>query len=232
MSKNCAVIVAAGRGKRMKSNVNKQFIYIKGKPLLYYSINAFNKNSFIDNIVVVCAKNEIEYCRKNVVEKYNLNKVKKIVEGGRERQNSVFNGLKALENCDIVLIHDGARPFVTEKIIKDGIRYANMYGACACGMKPKDTIKSKGKNGFSKGTLSREGLFLVQTPQCFKYDLIYDCHKTVIEEKIQATDDTMVVEYCRNKVYLYEGSYDNIKITTPEDLNVAESMLENIEEGH
>lgn len=229
MSNNCAIIVAAGKGKRMKSNINKQFINIEGKPVLYYSIDAFNRNPLIDSIVVVCGRDEIEYCRENVVKKYGLDKVVKIVEGGRERQNSVFNGLKVLKNCGIVLIHDGARPLVTSKIIEDGIRYSNMYGACACGMKPKDTIKIKSENGFSRTTLNREELFLVQTPQCFKYDLIYDCHKKVIEEKIQVTDDTMVVEHYGNNVYLYEGSYDNIKITTPEDLNIAETMLKGME---
>lgn len=159
MGSNCAVIVAAGRGKRMKKGINKQFIDIKGKPMLYYSINSFNKSPLIDSIVIVCEKNEIEYCRENVIKKYDLNKVTKIVEGGKERQNSVFNGLKVLKNCEIVLIHDGARPFVTENIIQDGIRYAGVYGACACGMKPKDTIKSRGENGFSQGTLSRENFF-------------------------------------------------------------------------
>ncbi|MEY8001898.1 2-C-methyl-D-erythritol 4-phosphate cytidylyltransferase [Clostridium sp. Mt-5] len=229
MSDNCAIIVAAGKGKRMKSNINKQFINIEGKPVLYYSIDAFNRNPLIDSIVVVCGRDEIEYCRENVVKKYSLDKVVKIIEGGRERQNSVFNGLKVLKNCGIVLIHDGARPLVTSKIIEDGIRYSNMYGACACGMKPKDTIKIKSENGFSRTTLNREELFLVQTPQCFKYDLIYGCHKKVIEEKIQVTDDTMVVEHYGNKVYLYEGSYDNIKITTPEDLNIAETILKGME---
>ncbi|WP_333861708.1 2-C-methyl-D-erythritol 4-phosphate cytidylyltransferase [Clostridium sp.] len=226
MRNNYAVIVAAGKGKRMKLPVNKQFINIQGKPVLYYSINEFSKSSLIDKIVVVCAEDEIEYCRQEIIEKYNFNKVVKIVSGGEERQNSVFNGLKVLENCDVVLIHDGARPFVTNKIIKDGIRYSNMYGACACGVMPKDTIKIKGKDGFSFKTLERKELFIVQTPQCFNYDLIYDCYKRLLNKKVQVTDDTMVVEYFGNKVYLYEGSYDNIKITTAEDLIVAKNICE------
>jgi 2-C-methyl-D-erythritol 4-phosphate cytidylyltransferase len=218
--------VAAGKGKRMKSNINKQFIDIKGKPMLYYSIDAFNKNSSIDNIVVVCGKDEIEYCRENVIKKYNLSKVSRVVEGGQERQDSVFNGLKALRNCDIVLIHDGARPLVTSKIIENGIKYSNIYGACACGIRPKDTVKVKDENGFSHDTLNREQLFLVQTPQCFKYNLIYKSHNKASEERIQATDDTKLVEYYGSKVYLYEGSYDNIKITTPEDLSIAKAIFE------
>lgn len=224
MKNNYAVIVAAGKGKRMKLPFNKQFINIQGKPLLYYSINVFSKNPLIDKIVLVCAEDEIEYCKQEIVEKYNFKKVVKIVSGGEERQNSVFNGLKVLENCDVVLIHDGARPFVTNKIIKDGIKYSNMYGACACGVVPKDTIKIKGKEGFSFKTLERKELFIVQTPQCFDYALIYDCYKRLLNNKVQVTDDTTVVEYFGNKVYLYEGSYDNIKITTPEDLIVAKNI--------
>lgn len=224
MKGNYAVIVAAGKGKRMRTNINKQFIEVKGKPILYYSIKAFSANQLIDGIVLVCAEAEIEYCKKKVIDKYNLQKVVKLVAGGKERQDSVFNGLKALENCNIVLIHDGARPFVTSKIIEDGIRYSDVYGACACGVKPKDTIKIREKKGFSLSTLERNSLFAVQTPQCFKYDLIYNCHKKLINEKLHVTDDTMVVEHYGNKVYLYEGSYDNIKVTTPEDLNIAESI--------
>lgn len=225
MGNNYAIIVAAGKGKRMKRPINKQFILVQGKPILYYSIHIFSQNPLIDGIVVVCAKDEIEYCREEIVEKYSFDKVVGIVSGGKERQDSVFNGLKVLKNCDVVLIHDGARPFVTNKIIEDGIMYSNMYGACACGITPKDTIKVKNKEGFSHTTLERENLFVVQTPQCFKYDLIYDCHKKFMDENSQATDDTTVVEHYGNKVYLYEGSYDNIKITTPEDLAIAENIV-------
>ncbi|WP_368489113.1 2-C-methyl-D-erythritol 4-phosphate cytidylyltransferase [Clostridium sp. BJN0013] len=225
MKSNYAIIVAAGKGKRMKMPINKQFIYIQGRPILYYSISVFSKNPLIDGIVLVCAEDEIEYCKQEIVKKYNLDKVIKIVIGGKERQDSVFNGLKVLENCDVVLIHDGVRPFVTDRIIEDGIKYSNMYGACACGIMPKDTIKIKNKEGFTYKTLKRKELFMAQTPQCFKYDLIYDCHKKLINNRIQVTDDTTAVEYFGNKVYLYEGSYDNIKITTPEDLFIAENIL-------
>ncbi len=226
MKGNYAIIVAAGKGKRMGTTINKQFIEIKGKPILYYSIKAFSVNPLIDGIILVCAETEIEYCKREVVDKYDLQKVVKLVAGGKERQDSVFNGLKALENCSVVLIHDGARPFVISKIIEDGIKYSNLYGACACGVRPKDTLKIRKENGFSSSTLDRESLFAVQTPQCFKYDLIYDCHKKLMDEKIHVTDDTMVAEHYGNKVYLYEGSYDNIKVTTPEDLNMAKSIVE------
>lgn len=228
MKGNYAVIVAAGRGKRMCADINKQFLRIYEKPVLYYSLHTFSKHEMIDGIVIVCAENEIEYCKREIVEKYKIDKVLKIVAGGKERQDSVFNGLKALENCNIVLIHDGARPFLTNKMIEDGIKYSQLYESCACGVSPKDTIKVKDDLGFSCNTLDRSTLFSVQTPQCFKYDLIFNCYKKLIDKHIQVTDDTSVVEYCGNKVYLYEGSYDNIKITTPEDLDLAERITEKI----
>ncbi|KYH28789.1 MULTISPECIES: 2-C-methyl-D-erythritol 4-phosphate cytidylyltransferase [Clostridium] len=226
MGRNCAIIVAAGKGTRMKAKINKQFIKLKGKPILYYTLKAFEDNDLIDEIVLVLAKNEIEYCKDNILNKYKMNKIKKIVEGGSTRQDSVIRGLLAAKGNDVVLIHDGARPFVDNRIIEDGIKYANIYDACACGVEPKDTIKIKTEDGFSLNTPKRETLFSVQTPQCFKYDLILDAHKKALKEKIEATDDTMIVENYNHKVYLYEGSYNNIKITTPEDLIIGERILD------
>lgn len=226
MSRNCAIILAAGMGKRMGGSINKQFLNIKGYPILYYTLNAFSQSNCIDEIIVVAAEAEVDYCKKKIVEKYRFLKVKSVVSGGKERQHSVLNGLKAVSNCEIVIIHDGARPFVNETIIRNAIIYANLYGATACGVQPKDTIKIKDSSGFSIKTPKREMLFCVQTPQAFRYNLIFDCHKKINHEGIKVTDDTMVVEQYGNKVYLYEGSYDNIKVTTPEDLDIATQILE------
>lgn len=228
MSKNYAIIVAAGKGKRMGTDINKQFLNIKDKPVIYYTLKAFADSKAVDRIIVVCAENEIEYCKNEIVEKYQIAKVLKIVSGGKERQNSVYNGINAIDSCEIVLIHDGARPFVNNRIIEDGIKYAKEYGACACGVVPKDTIKVRNIKGLSTATLNRNELFSVQTPQCFRYELILECHKKLNEDKVNVTDDTAVVNYYGNPVYLYEGSYDNIKITTPEDLYIAESIIEKI----
>jgi 2-C-methyl-D-erythritol 4-phosphate cytidylyltransferase len=151
-----------------------------------------------------------------------------IVEGGLERQHSVYNGLKALKDCEIVVIHDGARPFLDNRIIEEGIEYARKFGACTCGVQPKDTIKLKNSNGFSQSTLNRDELFAVQTPQCFNYNLILKCHERILEDKVKVTDDTSIVEYCGYQVYLYKGSYNNIKITTPEDLSFGERVLDNL----
>lgn len=229
MGKNIAVIMAAGKGKRMKLDINKQFIMLKGKPVLYYTLEAFNSCPEIDGIIIVAAKDEIKRCQEEVVTKYHFNKVISIVPGGAERHNSVFNGLQEIErkhlDCNIVIIHDGARPFVEHELIKDGIRYADIYGAAACGVTPKDTIKSKKSDNFSAGTLDRDKLFCVQTPQSFKFNLIYNCHKRIYEIKDKVTDDTMVTEWFGNNVYLYEGSYDNIKITTTCDIAIGQYIL-------
>ncbi|MDD3225334.1 MAG: 2-C-methyl-D-erythritol 4-phosphate cytidylyltransferase [Clostridium sp.] len=227
MSGKCALILAAGKGKRMGNDVNKIFLTLNNKPILAHTLNVFENCKDIDSIVLVAAKNEIEYCKNNIVSKYNIKKVKEIVEGGSERQESVYNGLKAIGSCNIVLIHDGARPFVSEKIISDGIKYAKVYGACACGVKPKDTIKVKNENGFSEETLNRDKLFCVQTPQCFKFDLILKAHENVILKKDRITDDTSAVELYGHKVFLYDGSYDNIKVTTPDDMAIGEKILKN-----
>jgi len=215
-----AIIVAGGKGKRMGSNISKQFMLVNGKPILYYTLTKFLKCKAIDNIILVLPKDEIEYCKDEILDKYSL-KVNQIIEGGKQRQESVYNGLKACINSNIVLIHDGARPFVSQRIIDDGIRYAQMYGAAAPGVMPKDTIKIKNLEGFSIQTPNREELVAVQTPQVFKWSTIMECHEKIKKDKIVVTDDTMVVEMYGHKVYLYDGEYNNIKITTQEDLFMA-----------
>lgn len=219
-----AIILAGGKGKRMGAKVSKQYIEVKGKPILYYTLQRFADCKDIDKIVLVLPKDEIEYCTKEILDKYSL-KVDTIVEGGKERQDSVFNALDKLDGDEIVLIHDGARPFVSERIIKDGIKYAKLYGAAAPGVTPKDTIKIKDKNSFSLCTPDRNELVAIQTPQVFKLDTIKECHRKIREDKLTVTDDTMVVEHYGNKVYLFEGDYTNIKVTTPEDLILAEKLI-------
>lgn len=219
-----AIVLAGGRGKRMNYHKSKQFIEIKGKPVLVYTLEKFIYNKSIDEVILVLPEDEVDYCKKEVLQKYSL-KVDRIVIGGKERQDSVFNALEAMEKANIVLIHDGARPFISEKIIEEGIKYANIYGAAAPGVTPKDTIKIKNEDNISVDTPDRNTLVAVQTPQCFKYDEIYQCHRKIKEENAKVTDDTSVVERYGHKVYLYEGDYTNIKITTPEDLILAERLI-------
>ena len=198
-----AIILAGGKGKRMGAPVSKQFIEIKGKPIIYYTIKKFSENKKIDNIVVVLSKDEVGYFKENILEKYNL-KVDNIVIGGTERQDSVYNGLKSLEdtNTDIVLIHDGARPFISDRIIDDGIKFAQVYGACAPGVMPKDTIKIKNESNFSVSTPERGSLVAIQTPQVFKFNEILECHEKIKINNIVVTDDTMVAEKFGYSVYL------------------------------
>lgn len=221
-----AIVLAGGRGKRMGTVQSKQYIELNGKPILYYTLIQFIKNESIDRIILVVPEDEFNYCQKEVLEKYNL-KVDCIVIGGKERQDSVYNGLAKAEGSEIVLIHDGVRPFVSQRIINDGIKYAREYKAAAPGVMPKDTIKVKDEDKFSIDTPNRSNLVAVQTPQAFDFEMIYECHKRVKEENIPVTDDTMVAEIFNNKVYLYEGEYTNIKITTPEDLILAEYLVRN-----
>lgn len=220
---NSAIILAGGRGTRMCSDISKQYIEINNKPILYYTIKRFMNCEEIDEIIVVVPRDEIEYCQKEIIDRYDL-KIKKIVAGGKERKDSVLSGLKAIEDTDIVLIHDGARPFLSEKLILEGIKFAKIYKSAAPGVMPKDTIKIKDDKSFSKQTLNRAELVAIQTPQIFDYKLILNCHKKVEADKIEVTDDTSVVENYGYGVYLYEGEYTNIKITTPEDLILAEYL--------
>lgn len=215
-----AIVLAGGSGKRMKSATKKQYIEIQGKPLIYYSLAAF-ENSSVGQIVLVCAPGEEDYCKTEIVNKYQLKKVKYIVPGGKERYNSVFEGLKALNNEDYVLIHDGARPFVTLDIIERSIQSVEKYSACVVGMPSKDTVKIVDSNGFIESTPKRSSVWNIQTPQSFKYDIVYNAYEKILksETDLEITDDAMVVEYTFSiPVKIIEGSYSNIKITTQEDL--------------
>lgn len=223
---NYALIVSAGKGKRMNSQIPKQYIHIHGKPVIYYTLKAYSNCEDIDAIILVVAEEDKEYVTKEIIEKYDIKKVKAVVSGGKERYHSVMKGLKSIEDCDIVLIHDGARPFVSQEIIKNGIDFAKQYGCAACGIQPKDTIKVVDSKSISEATLDRSKLVAIQTPQCFKYDIILKCHEALQNNGEAATDDTMVAEKYGYKVFIYKGDYRNIKITTPEDLKISEMMLE------
>lgn len=220
MGKIVSVILAGGKGKRMGSKLSKQFIEINNKPIIYYTLKAFESCKEIDDLVLVLPKDEIDYFKKEIEPRFDF-KISKIVEGGKERQDSVYNALNSIEDCEIVLIHDGARAFVSNKIIEDGIKYSREFGSAAPGVMPKDTIKVKNLSGFSINTPERKSLVAVQTPQCFKYDLIKKGHEKVKHENIKVTDDTMIVELLGERVYIFEGDYKNIKVTTPEDLILA-----------
>lgn len=228
--KYAAIVLAAGSGKRMNSKVHKQYLIIQDRPVLYYSLKAF-EDSAVDEIVLVVGKGEEEFCRKEIVDKYGISKVKSIVEGGKERYHSVFEGLKQTSDADYVLIHDGARPFVNQDIIRRCMQEVQKYQACVVGMPVKDTIKIADEEGYAKQTPDRKNVWMIQTPQTFSYALIYEAYEEMLKtEDTAITDDAMVLERIKGKKSkLIEGSYRNIKITTPEDLLIADVYLQHPE---
>lgn len=228
--KYAAIVLAAGSGKRMNSQVHKQYLIIQDRPVLYYSLKAF-EDSAVDEIVLVVGKGEEKFCRKEIVDKYGISKVKAIVEGGKERYHSVFEGLKQTSDADYVLIHDGARPFVNQDIVRRCMQEVQKYQACVVGMPVKDTIKIADEEGYAKQTPDRKNVWMIQTPQTFSYALIYEAYEEMLKtEDTAITDDAMVLERIKGKKSkLIEGSYRNIKITTPEDLLIANVYLQHPE---
>lgn len=220
-----ALIVSGGKGMRMGDSLPKQFLPLLGIPIIVTTLGIFDQIAEIDEIILVLPKDYFSY-----YENMSVKTEKKVilVEAGIDRQESVYKGLLALtskEAHDLVLIHDGVRPLVTPEIILEGIAQSKKYGAAACGVRLKDTLKRRDEHGFSGETLSREEYFLIQTPQCFRSDRIIQAHAEIQHRGLKFTDDTGVYEEVYGPVYLYEGNYENIKITTREDLDVGKSIL-------
>lgn len=229
MKKNIAIVLAAGKGTRMGTDRPKQFLDIQNKPVLYYSLKQFQKSDIIDEIILVVGREYQQYCKEEIIIPYNFTKVKKIVDGGAERYHSVYQGLIECEDCGYVFIHDGARPFITEEILKRCAESVRKEQACVVGMPVKDTIKIADSEQHVESTPSREKVWMVQTPQVFSYELVWGAYqKMMVTGGTGITDDAMVVEsFTDHKVKLIKGSYDNIKITTPEDITIAENFLKN-----
>ncbi|MCM1158700.1 MAG: 2-C-methyl-D-erythritol 4-phosphate cytidylyltransferase [Bacteroidales bacterium] len=222
-----AIILAAGKGNRMHSERPKQYLDLLGKPVLYYSLACFQQSS-VDEIVLVAGEREIEYCRTEIIDAYRLNKVKTVIAGGSERYWSVKNGLMAAAGSDYVLIHDAARPCITVDIIERSIIEVQQSGACTVGVPVKDTIKVVDDKGMGIDTPPRDFLWQVQTPQSFLYRDILQAYSRMEESgDTDITDDTMIMErYFNKKTKVIWGDYSNLKITTPEDLFIAENFLE------
>lgn len=222
---NSVVIVSAGRGSRMKADINKQFLKLQNKEVIAHTIDKFYNNENIGEIIVVVREDEAEFFKINIIEKYGYKNIK-IAFGGSERQDSVYNGLKMVdENCKIVLIHDGARPFVNNETIDSAIESAKENKCVIVGVPVKDTIKVIDENNNVCDTPDRSTLWSIQTPQVFDFSLIMKAHEKAREDNYYGTDDSILVEYFGQKVKVVEGSYNNIKITTPEDLKIGEEIL-------
>lgn len=235
-SAHIAIVLAGGKGTRMKSSIPKQYLLLEQKPVLYYALQAFEE-SFIDEIILVVDETQKEYCQKEIIEKNQITKVTTYVSPGLERYQSVYHAILAIENDiqkekriqpDYLYIHDGARPFLNQEMLKRLKREVRKNKACVAAVPVKDTIKIADEQGCVIDTPKRNNTYQIQTPQVFSYPLIQKAYDSCIQAKDekQITDDAMVVEnYTTNKIWLVEGDYHNIKITTPEDMFIAEAFL-------
>jgi len=223
------IILAAGMGNRMQHHQNKQFIQLAGYPILYHTLMAFQKMKAIHSILLVVREDEIAYVEKNILTLNDFSKVIKLVKGGKERSDSVYNALRVIKGEGLVLIHDGARPFVKEEDILRLIQVALECNAAVLGVPVKDTIKSVDENNLVIKTPNRSLLWAVQTPQAFDLNLIKQAYERRYAYSKDFWDDAMLVEELMDHdVKMVEGSYDNIKITTPSDLAYGEWIAKNL----
>lgn len=220
------VLAAAGSGSRMGNKTNKQYLLLKSRPLLTYSLDVLENCDLVDEIIILAHPRELEYCEREIVHKYGYKKVSQVIAGGKERQDSIWNGLKQLgKDTGYVAVHDGARPFITYALIEELLKEAREWGAAIPGVAVKDTLKSIDRDGFVRQTLDRSTIISVQTPQIFNYAELFKAYENAFEEGLLATDDASLFETYIGRVKVVQGDYRNIKITTPEDMVIAESML-------
>jgi len=224
--KSVAIIAAGGVGRRMNAGVPKQYLLLSGKPILAHTVARFEAAKSIGEIILVVPPRETDYVIEEIVERYGISKVTEIVAGGRERQDSVRNGIRHIGgDVDIVAIHDGARPFITSELIDTAVSKARDVGAVTLGVPAKDTVKRVGEDGIIGETLERDEIWLTQTPQVFTRDIIEAAYRRAYAEGYRATDDSRLVEMTGRAVRMIRGTYDNIKITTREDLLLAEAII-------
>ena len=223
---NSAIIVAAGRGTRMGGRVSKQYLPLGGVPILGRTLQVFTESGLFDEVILAVADTDMAYCRRQFLEGYGAKPVIRIVAGGRNRQESVYNGLEACcgQDDDVVLIHDGVRPFVTQAFLTLCLESVRGHDACIAAVPACDTLKQVGSDGRITQTLRRDAVWLAQTPQGFRLGLIRSAHRQARHEGFLGTDDAQLVERLGRAVAVVPGSRTNIKITTPDDLRLAESI--------
>lgn len=226
MAKIAAIIASAGQGKRMGTNTKKQYLNLNGEPVLVHSIKAYCLHPLVDEMILVTNESDLEYCDE-LKNSFKLSKVKAIVPGGKERQDSVKAGLEMVsKNIEIVVVHDGARPLVNSEVITAAISSAQVFGSGVVAVPVKDTIKKVSSDSTVIDTPDRKLLWAVQTPQAFQRSLLVEAYRRAYEMGFQGTDDASLVENLGEKVKIVPGSYSNLKITTPEDLIIAEALLQ------
>lgn len=220
------VIAAAGQGSRMGTKTNKQFIMLNQKPVITYSLDFFEKQDAVDEIVVVTSAKELDFCRNEIIARNKYQKISAVLTGGQQRQDSVWSALQYLgQDTDYVAVHDGARPLLSADVLNRLLEAAEDWGAAIPGVPSRDTIKMINKDSFVRQTLDRNVIYSIQTPQVFKFKELYTAYKYAEEEGFYATDDAALFEKYIGQVKVVEGDYDNIKITTPLDLVIAQTLL-------
>lgn len=225
--KVCAIIPAGGRGTRMGGTTPKQFQALRGKPILHYTLRTLQESGLIDSLVLVVPEKELEIARADWLEHPPV--VKQIVAGGEKRQDSVFNGYQSLPtDTDIVLVHDGVRPFLAKEMIQETIHIAGEFGAAITAIPVHDTLKQVDGSGLVQRTVERDGLWRVQTPQAFRYDLLGEAFRKAQADSFYGTDEGALIEYLGQEVRVVDGSEWNLKITCPEDLILGESIVEKL----
>ncbi|MEW6448622.1 MAG: 2-C-methyl-D-erythritol 4-phosphate cytidylyltransferase [Bacillota bacterium] len=226
LADSSAVVVAAGQSVRMGDGPKKQYRLLGGLPVISRTLTVFEQVERISDVVLVVPPGEEEYCRKEIVEPGRYRKVKAVVPGGRHRQDSVWAGLQHLSGRpEVVVVHDGVRPLVRPEYVNAAIEAAVSWGAAVVAVPAKDTVKTVGPEGFIMQTLPRERVYLAQTPQAFRFKVLFEAHRRARQEGFYGTDDTVLVERMGLPVKVVAGGYENIKITTPEDLTVARAMI-------
>lgn len=227
MMKMAALILAAGRGRRMGTAESKPYLLLAGEPIVCHTLRVFERSPFIDEIVLVAGKDELALARSSVVDPFQFRKISTVVAGGIKRQDSVWEGLRAIRgDCEVVMVHDGVRPFISEQLLEDTGRAAESFGAVTVAVPVKDTIKTVSPQGQVLKTLDRSTLWAIQTPQAFRRAILEKAFQKAIDDGFYATDDAALVERLGERVTIVEGSYENIKITTPEDLVLGEAIIE------
>ena len=220
------VIAAAGRGSRMESSTNKQYLLLNSRPVLTYSLDFFEKLDVVDEIVIVTGEKELDYCEREIIKPFKYKKVSAVIPGGKERQDSVWAGLQKLgADTEFVAVHDGARPLLSSAVLYRLLEEAREWGAAIPGIASKDTLKAVDRDDFVRQTLDRTTVYGIQTPQVFKYEELMAAYRQSYEENFRGTDDASLFEHFIGRVKVVEGDYNNIKITTPGDMLIAEALL-------
>lgn len=226
---NVAIVVAGGRGRRMNADMPKQYLKLAGKPILLHTLEALSRAELVHKIILVVPRGDVAFCRDELVDKNNLEKVASVTMGGKTRQESVARGLAVIEKLglapDVVLVHDGVRPLVEPDIVDRAVRIAANFGAALVAVPVKDTIKVITDDGFVRQTPDRRWLYCALTPQAFQYHTLVDAHRVAEKDQFVGTDDCQLVERVGGRVVIVEGSERNIKITTPQDMILAEALL-------